>query len=68
MFRFLKYIVLFILGYKVIKELFKESPEERAVPPATGKQNIHLNNQQHTAPSTPSKFNDAELIDYEEVK
>lgn len=68
MFRFLKYIILFILGYKVIKELFKESPEERAVPPVQNKQNIHFNNQQHTSQSTPSKFNDAELIDYEEIK
>lgn len=67
MFRFLKYIVLFILGYKVIKELFKDTSKEKTVPPAQGKQNIHFDNQQNTS-SSPSKFDDAELIDYEEVK
>ncbi|MBK9329933.1 MAG: hypothetical protein IPM95_11675 [Sphingobacteriales bacterium] len=67
MFRFLKYLVLFILGYKVIKELLKDPSKDKTVPPAQGKQNILFNNQQNNS-SAPSKFNDAELIDYEEVK
>ncbi len=69
MFRFLKFIVLFILGYKVIKMIFAENKPKQTVPPSPIRQNIHPDNfQQNTQPPTHSKFNDAEVIDYEEVK
>ena len=67
MFRFLRYIVLFILGYKVIKMVFSENKPNQTVPPSAPKQNINSDNfHQKTTPD--SKFNDAELIDFEEVK
>ena len=66
MFRFLKYIILFVVGYKVLKMIFAVNKPKQTVPPTTPKQNINPENFQ---PKTAtSKFNDAELIDYEEVK
>ncbi|MFN8296501.1 MAG: hypothetical protein U0T69_09920 [Chitinophagales bacterium] len=69
MFRFFKYIILFILGYKVLKQLFAEYNTQDTVPQTPPKQNInstnYSQNQQH---SQHSKFNNAEPIDYEEVK
>lgn len=68
MFRFFKYIILFVLGYKVIKMLFAENKQQR-VEPTPPRQNINNNNQQQKQQATPNtKFNDAEFIDYEEVK
>lgn len=66
MFRFFKYIILFILGYKVIKMLFAEEKPQQKVPQTPPKPNINTNGYQQT--SANPKFNDAELIDYEEVK
>lgn len=69
MFRFFKYIVLFILGYKVIKMLFAEYYKQDAVAPTPPKSNINSNNhQQNPTTTSHSKFNDAEAIEYEEVK
>jgi hypothetical protein len=66
MLRFLKYIMLFVVGYKVLKMIFAEIKPKQTVPPSTPKQNINSDNfQQKTA---TSKFNDAEVIDYEEIK
>jgi hypothetical protein len=67
MFRFLNYIVLFIVGYKIIKMVFAENKPNRNVPPSPPRQNINADNFQQTT-SSNSKFNDAELIDYEEIK
>jgi len=67
MFRFFKYIVLFLLGYKVLKTLFAEEPrpQRNVAPPQQPQDNHqHINN----SGITSSKYNDAELIDYEEVK
>ena len=66
MLRFLKYIMLFVLGYKVLKMIFADNKTKQTVPPSTPKQNINSDNFQEK--TTTSKFNDAELIDYEEVK
>jgi hypothetical protein len=67
MLRLLKYLILFILGYKVIKELFKQPKEKNSVPPAP--HNPHIRATANNGnPSTDKKFGDAELIDYEEVK
>jgi hypothetical protein len=68
MFRFLNYIVLFILGYKIIKMVFAENKPKRNVPPSPPRQHINTDNHQQKTTSNNSKFNDAELIDYEEVK
>ena len=69
MFRFFKYIILFILGYKVIKMLFAEVKPQQKVPQTPPKPNINANGyQQNQQATSKPKFNDAELIDYEEVK
>lgn len=69
MFRFLKYIVLFLVGYKVIKMLFAENQSRQRVPQTPPKSNISSDNhQQNTTASQNSKFGDAEAIDYEEVR
>ncbi len=68
MFRFFKYIVLFILGYKVIKMLFAEEKPSGRVAPNPPKDNINVNNPPQHASNGHSKFDGAELIDYEEVK
>ncbi|HMZ34817.1 MAG TPA: hypothetical protein PK035_11775 [Chitinophagales bacterium] len=71
MFRFFKYIVLFILGYKALKMLFAQMQTPEKVEPAPPRQNIKNNQQQqqqHYNTAAKQKFNDAELIDYEEVK
>lgn len=66
MFRFFKYIIIFIAGYKLIKMLFAQMQPQERVEPAPPRQNINDDNFQATTNST--KFNDAELIDFEEVK
>jgi len=67
MLRFLKYIVLFIVGYKIIKMVFAENKPKQPVPPSPTRQNINSDTiQQKTTPDT--KFNDAEIIDFEELK
>lgn len=67
MFQFLKYIVLFVLGYKIIKELFKDTaPQKKAVRPPHANPNVGYTQQKTNTGS--DKFTDAELIDYEEVK
>ncbi|MEN9447382.1 MAG: hypothetical protein RJA25_672 [Bacteroidota bacterium] len=69
MFRLFKYIVLFVLGYKVLKTLFAENkptPQKSTPPPPNHQQHF----QSKATSSTPidTKYNDAELIDYEEIK
>lgn len=66
MLRLLKYLILFILGYKVIKELFKTPKQNTTVPPSPKNPSIHTYNNGTT--STENKFGDAEVIDFEEVK
>lgn len=68
MFRFFRYIALFLLGYKVIKMLFADENQQQKVSPTPPRQNINNNHQQHNTPPNNSKFSDAEVIDYEEVK
>ena len=68
MFRFFKYIVLFVLGYKVLKMLFAENQSHQKVPQTPPKPNINSNNHNQQQNPQTSKFNDAEFIDYEEVK
>lgn len=70
MFRFLKYIVFFILGYKIIKMVFAEDKPNQNIPPSPPRQKINNNNQQqqNNHSTSNSKFDDAEFIDYEEVK
>jgi hypothetical protein len=53
MFRFFKYIVLFVLGYKVLKMLFAQTQPQQKVPQTPPKSNINSDNrQQQTAAST----------------
>jgi hypothetical protein len=68
MFRLLRYIVIFLIGYKLLKQLFNASN-------ANGNPQAPNNNPGASVPnnagknnSVTDKFNDAELIDYEEVK
>ena len=71
MFRILEYIVFFLLGYKVLKVLFAENKPKQRVQSSTPNQHINFNDNQQaktTSTSNKSKFNDAEFIDYEEVK
>lgn len=70
MFRFFKYIVLFILGYKLLKTLFADNqPSQGNTQPPQPQPNNHqyFNSTTSSTPQT-SKYDDAELIDYEEVK
>ena len=69
MFRFFKYIVLFVLVYKVLKMLFAQTQPQQKVPQTPPKSNINSDNrQQNTTAAPQTKFSDAEVIDYEEVK
>jgi len=73
MIRFLEYIVFFLLGYKLLKILFVDGKPKQRVQPQNPNQNINSNNnyqqtKTNAASNTNSKFNDAEFIDYEEVK
>lgn len=62
----LKYIILFLLGYKVIKSLFKEErPEPRRQMP---KDRVKVNPQPNPAQPANRSYQEAEFIDYEEVK
>ena len=62
----LKYIILFLLGYKIIKTLFKEEqPARRRQMP---KDRMRVKPQPDPAPNNSRSFQDAEFIDYEEVK
>ena len=58
------YIILFLLGYKIIKELFKEEPrpECQKIPQDRMRVNPTPN------PAAPKQYTEAEMIDYEEVK
>ena len=73
MFRFFKYIILIVLGYEVLKMLFAETPAstktaENPPPPQDNKQ-FFKNTESTPSPSVPhKKYDDAELIDYEELK
>lgn len=62
----LKYIVLFLLGYKVIKTLFKE--EKPATRRQMPKDRVKMNPQPEAAGNAHRSYQDAEFIDYEEVK
>lgn len=69
MFRFFKYLIIFIAGYKIVRMLFAQMQPQERVEPSPPRQNINNNYQQQNNHTTStSKFNDAELIDYEEVK
>jgi hypothetical protein len=62
----LKYIVLFLLGYKIIKELFKEKPQAERKKMPGEPERMRVN--QQPDPMGNKHYTDAELIDYEEVK
>ncbi len=67
----LRYIILFLIGYKIFKMLFGQNENRKSVSPS--KQTPPLNNtnsyhQDTYQKPTHSNFDDAELIDYEEVK
>lgn len=62
MFKALKYIILFLLGYKILKEIFgqknkKNMPQRQNPPPPN-----------HSANEKNQAFDMAEDIDYEELK
>ncbi|QQR98050.1 MAG: hypothetical protein IPK18_00470 [Sphingobacteriales bacterium] len=60
----LKYLIIFIIGYKLVKLLL---PQPKV---ATAQQNKHAtyNEQKQNIPQTDSKYKDAEYIDFEEIK
>jgi hypothetical protein len=60
----LKYIVLFLLGYKIIKELFGNK-QNKQVRDTTPKETINTETKNKT---TNNNFDEAEDIDYEELK
>jgi hypothetical protein len=69
MFQVLRYIIFFLLGYKVIKTLFSDSARQRTVQPPRQRQPINTaHQQQNSNPKPASNFDDAEFIEYEEVK
>lgn len=74
MFRFFKYIILIVLGYKVLKMLFAETPTstpKRETPPPPPQDNKQFYKNITSAPSPSAlhrKYDEAELIDYEELK
>ncbi len=68
MFRFFEYIVFLVIGYKIIRMLFADNNAKQKVQPPEQKQTIYNNHQQQNNTAPNQKFNDAEFIDYEEVK
>lgn len=69
MFRFFEFIVFFLIGYKIIRMVFAEIKPKQKVRQAAPNQHINSNTyQQRTTPKPASNFDDAEFIDYEEVK
>lgn len=73
MFRFFEFIVFFLIGYKIIRMVFSEIKPQQKVRSAAPNQHINSNpykqQQRTTTASKPtSSFDDAEFIDYEEVK
>ena len=69
MVRLLKYIIIFIAGYKLVKIIWAQfNPQEEQINPAPKQQNFQHPQNTSTNNPTTSKFNDAELIDYEEVQ
>ena len=69
MFRLLKYIILVVLGYKVLRMLFAQAQPQKGndyTPPP--QDNSQFQNNATTTTTPANKYNDAELIDYEELK
>jgi hypothetical protein len=70
MFRLFEFIVFLLLGYKLLRLLFEGSPSPK---PQQTQQRQDFSNHNHyqsqgTSTPSPDKFDDAEFIDYEEVK
>ncbi len=69
MFRFFEFLVFFLIGYKIIRMVFAEIKPQQKVRSTTQNQHVNSNTyQQRTTPKTASNFDDAEFIEYEEVK
>ena len=69
MFRFFEFLVFFLIGYKIIRMVFAEIKPQQKVRSSTQNHNINSNTyQQRTAPKPASNFDDAEFIEYEDVK
>lgn len=65
MLKALKYIVIFLLGYKIIKEIFGQKNKRKVDNKPTQNNSIHT--QQNTNEKNQS-FDNAEDIDFEELK
>lgn len=65
MLKVLKYIVIFLLGYKILKDLFKYK-QNKEVAKHPDKQRVTYKEQTNT--TTDNGFNNAETIEYEELK
>jgi hypothetical protein len=66
MLRLLVYILFFIVAYKIVRELLADELPQKRAPRRPENPNIHHH---HTSSQdSPAKFNDAETIDYEEIK
>jgi hypothetical protein len=69
MFQVFRYIIFFLVGYKIIKLIFGNNARQKSVEPPSKRQSINTVNQQQYSNAKPaSNFDDAEFIEYEEVK
>ena len=68
MLQVLKYIVLFLLGYKIIKTLFRQEPQQARKKVSPEPDRMRVNQQPGQDNQHPKQYTDAEFIDYEEVK
>lgn len=68
MFKLLKYIIIILLGYKIFNEFFGKKKKSLSKTPQ--RQNVDTNKTSQTSNITNSndKFDDAETIEYEELK
>lgn len=70
MLKVLKYIIIFLLGYKIVNEIFGKKKQQTPLSNAPKKQRVETNNysQQSNPNNGQSTFDDAETIEYEELK
>ncbi len=69
MFQVFRYIIFFLVGYKIIKLIFGNNTRQKSVQPPSKRQPLNTVNQHQYSNTKPaSNFDDAEFIEYEEVK
>jgi hypothetical protein len=63
----LKYIIIFLLGYKIISEIFGNK-RKNPLPKTPQKQKVNTTDYTNTSAGSRDTFDDAETIEYEELK